>query len=919
MVLFAAMGAVAHLASTRADTVPRPVKFTVDAVRRTVTIDDRMTLRLGAGWAPSSREYRNAVEWIAKGAGGTDAAPEARMVVTVERRTSHDEAVDRLGQIASARPAKVTVLSIGGWPAIQLRYREPLAEVAERRGEPGELRESGPVEQALHAATAIAVEDAVVQTHTTVAPKASVALAREADQIAQKATLPARTDGKGTHDEVERLRARPAPAPVPSAPRGDAGDQPLQGRRITGVRPDQRDTKGSSLAALAGAGGETSAGVSASGLNLIIASNGGTRISTDAAATFTTSATATLPFPNRGDPSVAIGRSGNFYLALLGLPGAMAVTNTTGLTGCSAGVISSGNSGAVFAFAGNAALCPATGAGMCSPDQEHIAADRANASAGGGDQLYAVWRNFTAVGTPPANCALLLRGQPTPSLSCSTDSASNWTTGMVIGSGSGDFPRLAAGQDGSVYVVLRDGRDVMVHKYTSCRAGLVEMAGFPRRVTTGIEDTTCPLPGLDRCHKGLIVPTVAVDDAKAAHVYVAVAQSAAGSKANDDILVIDSADGGLTWGAPVRMNSGVTARRFMPWICTAAGNAYVGWYDRRAATAPGAGSNDLTDYFLGAATTRNGLLVADGELNLTGTADAQCASGWPASAGDSADAEGCTAQPQLAGVCVNSAGMGSFTRCDFDMGPACPAGETCIAGGGAPKYGDYNGIACGPDRVLATWASATPPLGFMGTPPAGVAVFADLRRVNGNLTVVERSIPFNDPGRFNVLVDGVVVGSALSNGQAGPTPLSVNAPHQVTQTAAPGTSLANYAVSIQGDCDGNGTVHFSALHPATCRITNVNLDYQRCVQDCNVTGNQCMADAHSIAERQGCVREKLQCTDDCSRVGLTVVKRVVPGTDAGRFNLTIDGVVRRVNAGDGDATPVPARVDRGQLRPAVPS
>jgi hypothetical protein len=338
----------------------------------------------------------------------------------------------------------------------------------------------------------------------------------------------------------------------------------------------------------------------------------------------------------------------------------------------------------------------------------------------------------------------------------------------------------------------------------------------------------------------------------------------------------------------------------MPWICTAAGNAYVGWYDRRAAADAGAASNDLTDFFLGAATTRNGRLEPDAEVNLTSAPDPQCASGWPLPPPrDVADAEGCSVQPQLAGACMSTPVTGSFTRCDFSSGPPCPPGESCNTGGGPVKYGDYNGIACGPDRVLVTWASATLPAGFTGTAPPGISVFADVRKVNGSLTIGVTSVPANDPGRFDVLADGTTVLSSVANATAGPLTLSVTASHRVSVFAHPGTSAADYSTFIEGDCDAVGTVHFSALHPATCRITNLNLGYQRCVNSCGTAAGACMAHTHSAWERRECGFEKRQCTGGCwSRpASLTVAKRVLPAVDPGRFDLMIDGVVRRANVG----------------------
>jgi hypothetical protein len=864
-----------------ADPDLRPSRFKLDETRRTITIDDAAVLTVPDNWVVSERRYANAVELITKGAAGTAERPEARTLVFVERRLDHAEAVRRLAEIASARKAETKYSSIAGWPAVQFRYREVLPEPSEHLGLPADKFEKPlPPEErmALHTATAIAFEDMVVRLETTVTPKADDARAREAEEIGRKAVLPPRNDEKATAGELTRLRARkrsgsaqPAPSQNGSAKAllaTTAGAAPLEESQAGGVAP---------TLATAGGSSEMEAGVALDGPNMIVASNRGTSISNDDGLTFAAT-TATLPFSSRGDPSIAIGRSGNFYQSLIGLPGVIPPTGLAGLTGCAASVISSGNHGAVFAFAGNAALCPATGPGICFPDQPHIAADRANASTRGGDQLYAVWRNFAVTS---ATCFPVPSSIVTPHLSCSMDSGSNWSTPPVA-IGGGDNPNVTVGQDGFVYVVMREGTDVMMHKFPSCNRGLTsEVTGFPTRVSD-IADPTCPLPGLDRCHEGLIMPTAAVDDTNPAHVYVTVVKSASGSTANDDVLVIDSTNGGLTWRPPVTVNARVTARRFMPWICSAAGNAYVGWYDRRAAAAAGAASNDLTDFFLGSATIRNGGLEPDGELNLTGAPDPQCASGWPFSPADEADAEGCTVQPQLAGGCVNGAGGGSLTPCDFSSGP-CPAGESCSTGGGLPKYGDYNGIACGRDRVLATWASATPPAGFTGTAPAGISVFADVRRVNGSLTNVVTSVPPNDPGRFDILADGTTVLSSVANATAAPLTLDVTAPHRVSVSARPGTSAADYSTFIEGDCDANGTVHFSALRPATCRITNLNRGYQQCINGCN--------------NFRG--RDRRECVQGClHRPGtLRVVRRVLPAVDPGRFDVLIDGVVRRANAG----------------------
>jgi len=50
-----------------------------------------------------------------------------------------------------------------------------------------------------------------------------------------------------------------------------------------------------------------------------------------------------------------------------------------------------------------------------------------------------------------------------------------------------------------------------------------------------------------------------------------------------------------------------------------------------------------------------------------------------------------------------------------------------VTGGGCPKYGDYNGIACGGNYVVAAWTSATAPSGVPAA--AGLRVYASAEYV----------------------------------------------------------------------------------------------------------------------------------------------------------------------------------------------
>jgi hypothetical protein len=274
--------------------------------------------------------------------------------------------------------------------------------------------------------------------------------------------------------------------------------------------------------------------------------------------------------------------------------------------------------------------------------------------------------------------------------------------------GGGDFPRVAVGPAGDVYVVSLSGNAVLLNRFTSCANGLIAAVGYPVTVATLSGPVTCPVPGLDRCNDGntLSSPTVAPDpdSSNPGHLFVSFAESSA---SGERIVVMESTDFGLTFSRRKVVSGPSSARRFMPWSCSTRGRSWTGWYDRTAATVPGA-TNDLTDYFVAS---------TDGPpLNLSNNPDPQCASGWPCAPRSTHDSDMCSIQPQLAGFCLTAAGVGSRRRCDFSVG-GCPKGETCQGGRGCPKYGDYNGIACSANVVLAAWASATPPIGVI--PPAG--------------------------------------------------------------------------------------------------------------------------------------------------------------------------------------------------------
>ncbi|MPR10490.1 PASTA domain-containing protein [Microvirga tunisiensis] len=669
---------------------------------RALALDPQSEVRFSDPWTPAAVIYRNAKELVVldgtkppvegKGLEQLTQFPVARALITVEPRTSYADALARLEAIAASRGDPAEFIEVGGWPAVEVKFSERLP----RRGS---RETSFPDISVQRLITAIAAYDRVVMFDVTILPSAPQTLLQSAQQLTRSVRFAKQGNPSEVQETLQRLRAT-------ESRRHSSRQDTVPREGSTAQFKATNPSVGVPVAAQVGLG-EIEIAASANANNVVIATNQGLSFSTNRASTFAAGAPGVF---NVNDPSLTRAASGAFYLAVIATP--IGTVPQLNVTGCTNAVSRSVNNGANFQLQGYSAQCPLTGAGVCFPDQEHIAADAINTAAGGNDQLYATWRNFTPVASI-ADCRAISSGNVTPSISCSQNNGATWTAVAAI-IGAGDFPRVAVGPAGDVYVVTLSGNSVLLNRFTSCANGLTAVAGFPVTVATLSGGVTCPVPGLDRCNDGntLSSPTVAPnpDTAKPNHLFVSFAENDGVS--GERIVVIESIDGGRTF--PIRrvVSDILSARRFMPWSCSTRAGAWTGWYDRSAATAAGA-SNDLTDYFVASPN--------DMVLNLSKNADPQCASGWPCAPRSMGDSEMCSVQPQIAGTCRAAGGGGSGNRCDFSPG-GCPAGEMCQTGAGCPKYGDYNGIACAADFVFAAWASATAPLGVTA-PGAGINIY----------------------------------------------------------------------------------------------------------------------------------------------------------------------------------------------------
>jgi hypothetical protein len=556
---------------------------------------------------------------------------------------------------------------------------------------------------------ALAFDNQVIKFEIWLGSKDTERLLREALRIARSFRFSSRENLQELHVTLGKIRQSVQSRPTATTTGGGNIGSPL---------PNPNGSNGplqpGAPANVQGGQGELEVAATNDGTGIVLASNAALSFSTNSGASFSGGSTGVFGL---NDPSVSRAVSGDFYLGVIASPtGTAAQLN---IAGCTNAVSQSTNGGSSFGLQGFSTVCPESGNGMCFPDQPHVTGDAFNAapSAAPSDQLYAVWRNFTAVWpSQPSDCHNIFESfdSTTASIACSQNSGTTWTAPAAI-PGAGDFPRVSVGMDGKVYVTSLSGNGVLLNRFTSCASGLTPDSGFPVTVDNLNGTVACPVPGLDRCNDGnaLSSPMVAPDPLNAQHLFVSYAEN--DGNGGERVVVAESNDEGMTFPNRNTVSAPTSARRFMPWSCSTLGTVVVGWYDRGAANASGA-TNDLTDYVLGGP-------AVSGVTNLSNNPDPQCASGWPCQARSQNDSKSCTVQPQEAGICLNGSGGGSKKACDFLPG-SCPSGEGCNTGSGCPKYGDYNGIACANGSAIAAWTSATVPAGLPAV--SGLNVFSSV-------------------------------------------------------------------------------------------------------------------------------------------------------------------------------------------------
>jgi hypothetical protein len=258
------------------------------------------TVTTSPGWVPSEQQYRDAVLLVVPAP--KPGPPLAHMLITYERRRSHEEAVMRLGQTVAEYVKPTRTFSINGWPAIERRYLAPEPMRGEER-EPGK-----PPRIVVWVTTAIAFEELLIRFDTTLSAEARATLADQAQVIAHSATLP----------------VRQSPADLKS-------DFALTKQGKTIQRPPSRTPARNSTLYLApmrsfgtpavatGASSEIEIAASSDGKNIVVSTNNGLSVSNNGGQSFNAGPVLaaqgnTIP---DGDLSIAIGASGTFYVSRL--------------------------------------------------------------------------------------------------------------------------------------------------------------------------------------------------------------------------------------------------------------------------------------------------------------------------------------------------------------------------------------------------------------------------------------------------------------------------------------------------------------------------------------------------------------------------------------------------------------------------
>ena len=479
----------------------RHANLPVQVARLKVDLADGVTLEADNWWKQIKSPLNNVKEFV--GGLEQDGRMHARASIKVMRFSSPEKALDGLKRKAASAPTS-KVQTIAGRPGL-LVYEEIELE---RR-----VRDAAPLYFSTARVTSfVAIDRLLVQITATLAYGADKGLMKRLEDFSQGLkiadAIPNRGLGVALTDmqRISAIRKRPL-APLHFGSR----DFPV-------VRESETRITEAGVPVLASNRGELEVAVSPNGTDVVIGTSAGTVFSNDGGATWS----AAQGFPlnmgrpgidlfSRGDPSVARGPSGRFFLSYLGderhSTGRCRDESTDCRNTVSVALSEPAERGASFDFTSHVAVCDqsANGTERFGTDQPHIAVGPDQAP--GGEAVYVVWRQSvpTSANTS-ATCNALGETDRRTVLSCSLDGGQTWSAHQEIDQ-IARHPRLGVGNDGKVYVVTVNhswGGPIRLIRTSSCSAGLAIDEDFlpSGREVDNFDGVACPVPGLDRCNTG---------------------------------------------------------------------------------------------------------------------------------------------------------------------------------------------------------------------------------------------------------------------------------------------------------------------------------------------------------------------------------------------------------------------------------
>ena len=327
-----------------------------------------ITLSYPEGWSLAPRRLTNMSELINVAANQQNTLKAtASIKIRSQTRTNHAEALHELNEIAAEVNSPSTFLNIGDWPALQRRHLE-------QRQQPNEgLR--FPDEKVLRITTAVAAENVLVRVDALLPSNADRKMIDAAEAIGRSLLFTVKGDPAQVQKELKNLRNEAQQKSSSSAAPPPATDTFSAGSVSSAFSEQTAPGPGAGQRLFTGGNGELEIAVSPNGQNVVVARQNNFKTSNDGGQTFPFSGNLNL---GDGDPSLAFGQSGNFYLA--GIRFNCQPPDAAGPFGYTCtGILRSTNNGQSFALLSNAAVCPNADpdpsdgitpvSGSCFPDQ----------------------------------------------------------------------------------------------------------------------------------------------------------------------------------------------------------------------------------------------------------------------------------------------------------------------------------------------------------------------------------------------------------------------------------------------------------------------------------------------------------------------------------------------------------------------